>query len=208
MEKTDEKTGAGMPLRKEKNGKKIAVTGGIGSGKSMVCSILREKGYPVFSCDGIYREMQADPVYLGALEKIFPGVTAGGVLDRKKLSAVVFRDGAALAKLNALSHPAIMRRLYERMAAYPVAFAEVPLLFESGRQGDFDGVIVVYRPQRERIDAVRARDGLSEEEILLRMKNQADYEKIIREGHTVIYNDGDLSSLRHKVASAVEEILG
>ena len=208
MEKTDEKTGAGMPLRKEKNGKKIAVTGGIGSGKSMVCSILREKGYPVFSCDGIYREMQTDPVYLGAMEKIFPGVTAGGVLDRKKLSAVVFRDGAALAKLNALSHPAIMRRLYERMAAYPVAFAEVPLLFESGRQGDFDGVIVVYRPQRERIDAVRARDGLSEEEILLRMKNQADYEKIIREGHTVIYNDGDLSSLRHKVASAVEEILG
>ncbi len=209
MTPTEEK-GGNRPISAPANGKnriKIAVTGGIGSGKSAVCTILREMGYPVFSCDEIYGELQTDPAYLAALEELFPGVTRGGRLQKEKLSALVFRDQAALEKLNALAHPAIMRRLYAQMEAHPVSFAEVPLLFESGRQADFDAVIIVCRALRVRIDAVRARDGLSEEQVLLRIKNQTDYEKREKEGHTLIYNDGDMASLRKKVALAVEKIL-
>lgn len=199
---------------KEKNAKfatgehkKIAVTGGIGSGKSAVCEILRDMGYPVFSCDEIYKTMQTDPRYLAALEEAFPGAVKGDVLDKKFLSARVFSDPAALKRLNGLAHPEIMRRLYAETEKYPLSFAEVPLLFESGREKDFDAVIVVYRPENERVAAVCRRDGFTPEQVLERIKNQVDYEKIRKEGHTVIYNDGDYVSLREKVALAVEKIL-
>lgn len=208
MEETKEAQAKNNHSALRKKPIKIAITGGIGSGKSAVCSILREQGYPVFSCDEIYREMQTDPAYLIALEEAFPGVVRAGRLDRARLASVVFRDRKALEKLNALAHPEIMRRLYASMEKYPLSFGEVPLLFESGRQKDFDGVMVVYRPLKDRIESVCARDELSREQVILRMKNQADYEKILKEGHTVIYNDGDIASLREKVSRAVEEIIG
>ena len=195
------------PARREKQ-MKIAVTGGIGSGKSAVCGILREMGYPVFSCDAIYRQMQTEPTFVAALQTAFPAAVEDGRLDRSLLASIVFSSREALEKLNALTHPEIMRRLYAAMADYPVSFGEVPLLFESGRQGDFDAVIVVYRPTEERIRSVCARDVLTREQVLSRIKNQTDYEKIRKEGHTVIYNDGDMSSLREKVALAVREIIG
>ena len=185
---------------------KIALTGGIGCGKSTVLEILREAGYPVFSCDEIYRKMQTDGAFLSQLEGIFQGVVQDGVLNRKKLADTVFGDAEALKKLNTLTHPLIMQRLHEEMDKYPIAVAEVPLLFESGRQGEFDGVLVVYRPIDERIAAVCRRDNASEAEVLRRIKNQADYEKIIQEGHTVIYNDGNFVNLKEKVLSALEKI--
>ena len=185
---------------------KIALTGGIGSGKSTVLEILRAEGYPVFSCDEIYRNLQTDGAFLSQLEDVFQGVVQDGVLNRRKLADTVFGDAEALKKLNTLTHPLIMQRLHSEMDEYPIAFAEVPLLFESGRQGEFDGVFIVYRPIDERITAVCRRDNVSEAELLRRIKNQADYEKIIQEGHTVIYNDGNFVNLKEKVLSALEKI--
>ena len=84
-------------------------------------------------------------------------------------------------------------------------FAEVPLLFEGGYQKDFDGVIVVLREKSARIGAVAVRDGLSEEEVERRIKNQFDYENKSIFEHTVLYNDGDLAKLREKVGSVLEK---
>lgn len=185
---------------------KIAITGGIGSGKSLVCRMIKDAGYPVFSCDEIYKEIQNDPDYLSALERSFGDVVKNNAPDRKKLAAMVFFDAEKLKQLNAIAHPLIMKTLYGRMEQYPVAFAEVPLLFESRCQTDFDKVIVVYRDFYKRIKAVCLRDGLTEKEVLARIKNQADYEKIIKEGHTVIYNDGDAKSLKENVERTLEKI--
>jgi dephospho-CoA kinase len=188
---------------------KIAITGGIGSGKSTVCHMVEEMGYPVFSCDEIYQKMQSDTAFLSVMQENFgKKVVKEGKLDKEALSFAVFSDRALLQKLDDVTHPLIMDRLYAEMANHAVAFAEVPLLFEGGFEKDFDRVIVVLRKEGERLAAVCKRDNITEEKVADRIKNQVNYEKIDLNGHTIIYNDGDLNALRKKVTSVIEEILG
>ena len=186
----------------------VAVTGGIGSGKSTVLRMIGEMGYPVFSADAIARGIYADGEVLQAVRKRFPHCVRNGEVDRKALADTVFSDRDSLLALDCVTHPAIMRRLWEKMEAAPgaVAFAEVPLLLEDGREGDFDRVLIVCRTQKDRIRAVMERDGLCREDVLARMKNQFDYEKNPLNGHTVIKNDGDLSALRAEVERVVHAI--
>lgn len=100
-------------MGKERRYVKIAVTGGIGSGKSTVCGLLKEEGYAVFSCDAIYAKMIESEYFAMALEILFPGVTNDGKIDKKRLSSVVFSgDKYALCKLNAFTHPLIMQNLF------------------------------------------------------------------------------------------------
>ena len=101
-----------------------------------------------------------------------------------------------------------MRELLAKMegAEGQFAFAEVPLLFEGRYESLFDEVIVVLRNKRDRIDSVCLRDGLTQKEIVDRMKNQFDYENKVIFEHTVLYNDGDLANLREKVGDVLEKI--
>ena len=134
---------------------KIAITGGIGSGKSAVCRILKERGYPVFSCDEINRTLLSEKSYLDGLCALFPTCVKDGKLQKTALAALVFSDKEALETLNAYAHPRISERLQRDMdAAQKTCFAEVPLLFESGMTKQFDGAIVVLRNKEERIRAV------------------------------------------------------
>lgn len=183
----------------------IAVTGGIGSGKSTVARLIGAMGYPVFSADAAARDIYSDPCVLAEVRRRFPACIRDGEVDRKALADVVFSDKAALRALDSITHPAIMRRLWDAMRAAQgrLVFAEVPLLLEGGYEDAFDGVIVVRRPREERIRAVIERDGLTREEVLSRMKNQFDYEKNPLNGHTVIENDGDVAALK----AAVEQVV-
>lgn len=185
--------------------KKIAITGGIGSGKSAVCEIVRSLGYPVYSADETYHALLKDEELLSSLQREF-GVVENGMLNRQKLASIVFSDPQALKKLNEITHPLVMQRLLASMRA-PISFAEVPLLFEGGFAPLFDAVIVVTREKEARISALWLRDELSREESERRMQNQFDYEKNDLSEHTVIENDGDLASLRSKVEVAIKKIL-
>ena len=186
--------------------KKIAITGGIGSGKSAVSQIIQRAGYPVFSCDKIYAELCSDPEYLEKLGKIFPDCVKDGKLLRNTLSEKVFSDKNALETLNALSHPLIMARLETQMEQFPLAFAEVPLLFEGGYEKRFDKVIVVMREMRLRIESVKARDNLTENEILSRIKQQFDYENLPA-NCLVIENNGTLSDLQESTQKILHKVL-
>lgn len=159
---------------------KIAVTGGIGSGKSTVCEILKSHGYPVFSCDAIYGELQLRKEYIRKLKEAFPNAVKEGAIDKKILSAVVFENPAELKRLNAISHPLIMQELNSRMekSSSRLVFAEVPLLFEGGYQNLFDRIIVVSRGEKTRISSVIRRDGLTETDVKKRIKNQFDYSNL------------------------------
>lgn len=183
----------------------IAVTGGIGSGKSTVARLIGTMGYPVFSADAAARDIYSDPCVLAEVRRRFPACIRGGEVDRKALADVVFSDKAALRALDSITHPAIMCRLWDEMRAAQggLVFAEVPLLLEGGYEDTFDGVIVVRRPREARIRAVIERDGLTREEVLSRMKNQFDYEKNPLNGHTVIENDGDVAALKVAVEQVV-----
>ncbi len=186
---------------------KIAVTGGIGSGKSAVCRILKERGYPVFSCDEINRTLLSEKSYLDGLCALFPACVKDGKLNKTALSALVFSDKEALKTLNAYAHPRIAERLRRDMeGAEKTCFAEVPLLFERGLTQQFDCAIVVLRSKEERIRAVVTRDGLTAEQAEARMKQQFDYDGPLPDGCLAIKNDGDEAALREKVDEVLEAL--
>lgn len=194
--------------------KKIAITGGIGSGKSTVADYIRELGYPVFSCDEIYKEIIRSPQYIEQIRTHFPDVVIDGAIDRAALSARVFFDERARAKLNAVAHPLIMKSLFEKMQAseQKLVFAEVPLLYEGNYAEAFDGVLIVERDKRERIEAVLARDKTTTERVLACMASQIDYdgERIAIEKQkpnvVSLKNQGDRTALRQAVNELISTI--
>lgn len=157
---------------------KIAITGGIGSGKSIVGKILQEKGFTVYSCDEIYKDVVKTHEYIAQITKTFPSCIANGAIDRKKLALIVFNNPQKLDKLNQITHPLIMEQLNSYIDACKdsIVFAEVPLLFECGYEHTFDKILVVQRIRKNRVAAVVARDALSEQEILARINTQFPYD--------------------------------
>ena len=189
------------------NNFKFAITGGIGSGKSTVAEIIRRQNYAVFSCDAIYEELLRDKEFLNNLSREFGEVIKpDGTLDRRKLSEKVFNDKAALVRLNAITHPAIMEEVFKRSKGIKISFTEVPLLFESGLEGDFDGVIVVLRDINERISSVSKRDEIDAESVNLRIKSQFNYENNDFAKYYVIHNDGKFDDLEQKTVEILEKI--
>lgn len=191
-----------------KQSKKIAVTGGIGSGKSTVMKIIAGKGYPIFSCDEIYSQLTSDSDFLNILRHSFGDIlNSDGTLDRKKLSEIVFNNPAKLAELDKITHPAIYKEMF-RMAdeAGGICFCEVPLLFESGAESLFDGVIIVMRNEEQRIKSVTARDKLPEQDVKKRISNQFNYNSADFAMYYVIHNNGDLSELEWQTEEIIKKI--
>ncbi len=186
-----------------KQSKKIAITGGIGSGKSALCAILRGYGYAVFSCDEISARLWTDAAYQRRLAGEFPDCLTDGAIDKGKLTKKVFSDAEARRRLEKIAHPAIMERLLGEMSAHPVSFGEVPLLFEEGLEGQFDGVIALRRPVEQRISSVRARDGLEEGEIKARMAAQLDASELDGRNCFLIENDGTPQTLERGAMEAL-----
>lgn len=169
--------------------KKIAITGGIGSGKTFVCGLLKARGFCVFSCDEISRALWKSAEYRALLVQEFPDCASGGDIDKPRLTAKVFSDESARERLNALSHPLIMKKLISLMdAVNGASFAEVPLLFEGGYEGLFDAVIAVRRSRVERVRAVSSRDGMSEREISARMAAQFPAERLEEKSCYILEN--------------------
>ncbi len=186
---------------------KIAITGGIGSGKSTVSEIIKSFGYSVYSCDEIYKDIVKEEDYLNSLKLTFgERCVKDGVIDRAYLSSLVFSSKENVIKLNCISHPLIMDRLISLMKGDKgLSFAEVPLLFEGGFESMFDGVIIVYRSLNERIRAVMERDGTTYEKVLDRINNQVDYGKLKNEGYMVVKNT-DMQSLKDEVRRVLNRL--
>ncbi|MCM1065976.1 MAG: dephospho-CoA kinase [Muribaculaceae bacterium] len=159
-----------------KTGGLIALTGGIGAGKSVVARILRDIGYPVFDCDSEAKAlMDADEALKARLAaEIAEEVIVDGAIDRPALSAIVFADAEKLATLNAIVHRAVIDRLIEWAGSSgrrPV-FVETAILYQSGLDRYVDAEWHVTAPLEERIRRVMARNGLSREQIMARIRSQ------------------------------------
>ena len=193
----------------DKSGKIIAVTGGIGAGKSTVVKIIKDLGYKVFGADETYKKLLKNDDFK---RKIYSatGLNYNGRFIKKQVADAVFCDPAKLKALNDATHSEIMRAMLQKSkkAALKnggIVFNEVPLLFEGGFEDLYDGVIVVLRNKKDRIAAVLARDNTDEKRVVARINNQTDYEKKDLTAYTLIENDGDMSSLLKKVKKAVEK---
>lgn len=189
---------------------KIAITGGIGSGKSVLSQCIKTLGYPVFSCDEIYKDVIVSPAYVDKIRANFPECVTENGIDRKKLAALVFSDRDRLKTLNNIAHPLIMERLFECMneVENDLVFAEVPLLFESNTQDLFDKILVVQRDLEQRMESVSLRDGLDRGEIIQRIKNQFDYTTIQNtknEKINLIFNNGSIDDLNDQLKSILNK---
>lgn len=188
---------------------KIAVTGGIGSGKSTVCKILKSLGYPVYSCDETYKKVLQDKNTLEELKDVFGEkiINLDGTLNRGALSELVFADEEKLNKLNSITHKKIFKKMFsDSEQEEGVIFFEVPLLFEGNYQNLFNDVLIIFRDKNDRINSVMARDGLKEEEVKIRLNKQYSYNQIDYVKYYVIHNDGNFDDLHTKINNFLADL--
>lgn len=187
---------------------RIALTGGIGSGKSTVAMLLARHGAVVVDADAIAREI-VEPGQ-PALEEIARAFGAGvlasdGRLDRPALAALVFSDEGARARLNAIAHPRIATRSAELISAAPagaIVVYDMPLLVEQGVEAlqGWDAIVVVDASDEARLARLISR-GMIPEDARARMDAQASREQRLKVADHVVDNEGDLPALLEQVDS-------
>jgi dephospho-CoA kinase len=177
---------------------RVALTGGIATGKSYCLQRFVARGAAAIDADLLAREAVAagTPGLRAVVERFGSGVLAAdGTLDRPALGRVVFADTRARAALEAIVHPEVYRHIREWYAnlapVTAVAIADIPLLFETGHHHDFDQVIVAACPPEEQVSRVMARDGLDAAAARARVAAQWPIaEKVARASHVIWTNRG------------------
>jgi dephospho-CoA kinase len=176
--------------------RRVALTGGIATGKSWVRRRFAHHGVPTIDADTLAHGAVAPgtPGAARILERFGPAVrSADGSIDRKALGGIVFGDRKARQDLEAIVHPAVYEAINGWFAALPpVAFAvaDIPLLYETGHDADFDTVVVTACEPAEQVRRVAARDGLSLEDAAQRIEAQLPLAEKVRRADHVIRTDG------------------
>lgn len=185
---------------------KIAVIGGMGSGKSTVLAMLKNAGETVIDCDAVYRDVKKDPHYKAALVGEFGDLLTDGEIDNRKVSAAVLGDKDAVARLNALAHPFVKKELDRLTEGKPRVFVEVQV-FEDGLLKDyFDKVWLVTGDRQTRVSRVVVRDNCDTSRVEKIMALQPDDETRRKAGYTVIVNDCSLRELQETVSKKLREL--
>lgn len=173
---------------------KVGLTGGIGSGKSTVARVFGVLGIPVFNADEESKRLlrDDDAVKSAVIAAFGNAIYVNGELDRAALASVVFQDAEALAKLNAIAHPAVRKQLGRWIDEQrsPYVLVEAALMVDTGWYRSMDQLAVVSAPEAERVKRVMARDGMTEEQVMARVRNQVGEEQRLAVADHVIQNDG------------------
>jgi dephospho-CoA kinase len=187
-------TDSGRPVR-------VALTGGIATGKSHVRARFNELGVPTVDADALARAVVAPgtPGLAAVVERFGTGVLdRSGSLNRRTLAAIVFADPAERRALEAIIHPQVQRateEFFERLdgARHPFAIADIPLLYETGRDRDFTKVIVTACDLETQIRRVTARNNISEDDARRRIAAQLPIEEKVKRADYVIRTDGSFA---------------
>lgn len=182
---------------------KVGITGGIGSGKSIVCEVFRQLGIHVYIADTMARAlMNTDPKLMQALTLRFgKSLYKNGQLNRELLAGIVFENKEAIRFVNSIVHPAVAQDFEvwsHQFTNEPYIIEEAALLFESGAYKMMDKMITVYSPADIRVKRVMERDNATLFQVKQRMENQISDEEKVKRSDFIIANDS-----RHSILEQV-----
>jgi dephospho-CoA kinase len=196
--------------------RRIALTGGIATGKSHVRAQFEQLGVPTIDADVLARDAVAPGTPgLAAVTTRFGAamLDPSGMLDRRKLAGVVFSDPEARRDLEAIIHPKVRQAIDAWFvslddALHPFAIADIPLLYETGRDRDFDAVVVTACDPETQVRRLMQRDGATEEEARRRIAAQLPLEEKIRRADYVIRTDGTADDTNAQVREVYRRLGG
>ena len=187
---------------------KIALTGSIGMGKSTVARMFDAAGIPVFDADAVVRQLQGPGgALIERIGELFPGCVRSGTLDRECLAEIVLADRSKLTLLENVVHPAVRdwrEAFIEQHKNAPALMFEIPLLFETGGEKEFDKVIVVSAPAEVQRARVLQRQGMSADKLRSILERQMSDEEKKERADFVIDTGGDLSTTEAPVGDILD----
>lgn len=186
----------------------LGITGGSGCGKTTLLDLIEAHGGVVLDCDAVYHQLLAsDPRLLAAIEARFPGTVEHGVLQRKKLGAIVFPDPEALADLNAITHGAVKAEIQRRLQPEPpLAAIDAIALFESGLSQLCSVTVAVTAPESIRVERLMKRDGITAEYAKKRIAAQHDEAWFRKRCHYVLENNGTKMQFSEKCLAFLRKL--
>ena len=190
---------------------RVALTGGIASGKSTVADLFAALGIPVIDTDVIAREVvePGQPALTAVVQAFGSDVLdPDGRLDRRRLREIIFSDATARARLEAILHPAIRAEMERQSVAAaqagPYQVLVIPLLAEGGRRDHVDRVLVVDTPETVQVERLMARDAVTREQAEASLRAQAQRATRLSIADDVVKNTGRIEDLREQVAALHE----
>jgi dephospho-CoA kinase len=187
---------------------RIGVTGGIGSGKSEICEKFSALGITTISADAIARQLtdEEPSIRKKIIARFGPDAYAtSGLLDRQYIAGIVFDDSKKLNALNSIVHPAVITAIDTAITSLDEAkekcyvIVEAAILFESRLNKKVDYILTVVADEALRIERVRKRDNMSDEQIRQRMASQFPVDKAVEASDFVVYNNDTPDALRAKI---------
>lgn len=170
----------------------IGLTGGIGSGKTTIANHFAAAGIPVYIADDEARKLMQSPEIIAEIQKTFGNsIFDDAILNREKLSQIVFNNPEKLKQLNAIIHPAVRKHFQDWVLNHqnaPFVIYEAAILFESGSYKNCDSIITVTAPLESRIQRVIQRDNTSRDQVLARINAQWNDDQRIAKSDFVIEN--------------------
>jgi dephospho-CoA kinase len=192
---------------------RVALTGGIATGKSYCLEQFARLGAATIDADQLAREAvrPGTPGLAEVVQRFGTGILlADGALDRPALGRLVFADAAARADLEAIIHPRVYRAIRDWGANLPpgtrVALADIPLLFETGHVHDFDAVVVCACSAAEQLRRLMARDGLTDTEARARLAAQWPIDEKVRRADYTIHTDGSYAETDAQIRVTYEAL--
>jgi len=183
---------------------KIAVTGGIGSGKSSVCNIFAKKGYSIISADKIAKELLANDkeIRKAVVAEFGEAAYDNGKPNNKYLAEKVFSNQQNVVKINSIIHPHTIIKIdlliTEALKKSDIVFVESALIFEADRKDYFDHIILVLSSDENKIKRVTKRDGSSIDDVVKRIENQIPDDKKKSHSDFIIENNGTIEQLNQR----------
>ena len=189
------------------NAVKIVITGGMGAGKSSLCQIIVQQGFPVISADEQARKLlvKNSPIY----SKILPLFPENPDLNPHQIAEKIFSQASTKKSFEKIIHPYIFEHIKEEekkwmQKGHTAIFYEIPLLFETKMSYYFNYIILVQCPQKLRVERVKKSMNLSEDQILKRMSTQIQHDE--NQAHFIVNNSKSLKDLEKSIDNIINKL--